>query len=310
MTRAGAVSCELLCAVLVVLVARGCVDPAKVEMAPAADVMCGAACVPATVRAPDHAPHACVSTPGASAGLDSLGAWPNLPDDLVTRSDESFDALTENGWITLQRDTTDGSGASLAHDPRAPLSPPNVLQFTYARGFQAGHTPAVTFYDLADPVKEAYFGLWWKPSDPWDNNMDSGVNKLAFLLTTETATDGEAALIMFGTDSGPYTIQVVTEFPGDIRRLSPNRTPTLVTLGVWHQVEWYVKFSSTSSTHDGIVRWWLDGVPQGEYTDVMTPDDPGLKEFQIAPTWGGVVGTKTERDFFCYDHARIALPAQ
>lgn len=288
------------CAGVIVLAAAGCED--KVASPPAADVVCGGPCLPAPIRS-------CVSMPGATDGLASLGVWPNLPGNLITQSDEPFDSLTENGWITLQRDTTNGSGASLAADPRAPLSPPSVLRFTYGKGFPAGSTPAVTFYDLAVPVKEAYFGFWWKPSFPWQNNIESGINKLAFLLTTETGKNGEAALVMFGTDSGPYTIQVVTEFPGDVRRLSPNLVPTLVTLGLWHQVEWYVKFSSDSTTRDGIVRWWLDGVPQGEYTDVMMPNDPGLKEFQIAPTWGGVIGTKTERDFFCYDHAHIGVPA-
>jgi hypothetical protein len=231
-----------------------------------------------------------------------------VPTGLTTLSDEPFDTLTENEWITLQRDTTHGSGATLASDERAPLSPPSVLQFIYAKGFQAGHTPAVTFYDVVEPVKEAYFGFWWKPSDPWQNNVESGVNKLAFVLTTATGVDGEAAIIMFGTDSGPYTVQVITEFPGDVRRLSPNLTATLVTLGAWHRVEWYTKFSSTDTTRDGVTRWWLDGVSQGAYTDLVMPADPGFKEFQLAPTWGGVVGTKSERDFYCYDHARISTP--
>jgi hypothetical protein len=231
-----------------------------------------------------------------------------VPAGLTTLSDEPFDALTENGWITLQRDTMHGSGATLASDERAPLSPPSVLQFTYARGFPAGMTPAVTFYDVPTAVKEAYFGFWWKPSDPWQNNIQSGVNKLAFLLTQQTGAHGEMAMIMFGTDSGPYTTQVVTEFPSDTRRLTPNVTPTLITLGAWHRVEWYARFSSTDSTSDGVVRWWLDGVPQGEYANLMMPDDPGFKEFQIAPTWGGVVGTKNERDIYCYDHAHISVP--
>ena len=272
----------------------------KNDVGPIVGDACGGPCFTAPVRS-------CASTVGAVSPLASEVAWPNVPATLTTLSDEPFDSLTEHGWITQQRDTTGGSGASLATDPRAPLSPPYVLQFTYAKGFQAGHTPAVTFYDLPVAVKEFYFGFWWKPSNPWQNNIQSGVNKLAFVLTQETAAHGEMAMIMFGTDSGPYTAQVVTEFPGDIRRLAPNLTPTLITLGVWHRVEWYARFSSNDSTRDGLLQWWLDGVPQGAYADLLMPDDPGFKEFQIAPTWGGVVGTKNERDFFCYDHAHISV---
>lgn len=272
---------------------------------------CGANCPPGP-------PASCGASVGAGVGvapgaavpaIDPASAWPNVPSGLATVSDESFDALTEHGWITLQRNVINGSGATLALDPNAPLSPPGVIQYTYADGFPAGSTPAVTYYDLATPVKEAYFGFWWKPSSRWQNNVESGVNKLAFLLTQQTAVHGEMAMIMFGTDSGPYTLQVVTEFPGDVRRLPPNLTPALVTLGAWHRVEWYARFSSTDSTRDGALRWWLDGVPQGGYADLLMPDDPGFKEFQIAPTWGGVVGTKSERDFFCYDHAHLSIPA-
>jgi hypothetical protein len=81
-----------------------------------------------------------------------------------------------------------------------------------------------------------------------------------------------------------------------------------VTLGVWHRIEWYARYSSTDSTRDGETRWWLDGVLQGAYTDLQSPADAGFKEFQLAPTWGGVGGTKDERDFFCYDHTYISWP--
>ena len=60
---------------------------------------------------------------------------------------------------------------------------------------------------------------------------------------------------------------------------------------------------------DGIVRWWLDGVLQGTYTDVRFPDDDGFEEFQIAPIWGGVGGpNKTETDFFWFDHVHVSTP--
>ena len=283
-------------AVLVAMAITACLDDPGVAPGVAG---CGGPCETPPVRS-------CASSVGAIS--PDTNPWPNAPAGLVTVSDEPFNALSENGWITLQRDTTHGSGATLAEDERAPLSPPSVLQFTYAKGFRAGRTPAVTFYDLPVAVKEFYFGFWWKPSDPWQNNVESGVNKLAFVLTQQTAAHGEMAMIMFSTDSGRYTIQVVTEFPGDTRRLVPNLIPALVRLGAWHRVEWYARFSSTDSTHDGVLRWWLDGVPQGAYTDLLMPADPGFKEFQIAPTWGGVVGTKSERDFFCYDHAHISAP--
>jgi hypothetical protein len=243
------------------------------------------------------------------SSVSAADIWPNAPPGFQNVSSEGFNALTEDGWATLQRDTTNGSGASIASDVAAPVSPPNVLQYTFGTGFQGGHTPGVTYYDLAVPVKETYFGFWWKPSDPWQNHVASGVNKLGFLLTRATATDGGIVIIMFSS-GGPYTVQVITEFPpsGDIRRLPPNLAATPVTLGVWHRVEWYVKYSSTPTTPDGATRWWLDGVPQASYSDLKMPADSGFSEYQLAPTWGGTGGTKIERDFFCYDHAYISSP--
>jgi hypothetical protein len=235
--------------------------------------------------------------------------WPNLPAGFSTVSSEGFTLPTENGWVTLQRDTSHGSGATLAVDMGAPVSPPSVLQYTFGTGFLGGHTPGVTYYDLTVPVRETYFGFWWKMSNPWQNNAGSGVNKLAFMLTRQTATDGQIVIILFST-GGPYTVQVVPEFApsGDIRRLPPNVTATPVTLGDWHRLEWYVKYSSTPATPDGETRWWLDGILQGSYGDLKTPADSGFSEYQLAPTWGGSDGTKNERDFVCYDHAFISNP--
>ena len=46
---------------------------------------------------------------------------------------------------------------------------------------------------------------------------------------------------------------------------------------------------------DGIIRWWMDGVLVGNYTNVKFPNDNGFVEYQISPTWGGNTGDiKTE----------------
>jgi hypothetical protein len=110
---------------------------------------------------------------------------------------------------------------------------------------------------------------------------------------------------MYGAGS-TYTINVEPEFAGDTRRLAPNVTTTPVTLGAWHRIEWYVKYATTGTSKDGITQWWIDGVLQGTYTDLQTPADTGFIEYQLAPTWGGVDGTKTETDFYWFDHAHIS----
>jgi len=289
------------CALLVVAAIAACRDAG--DPYAGCDPYCGG-------DPPPPPPPPPVASCSSSDSVEALpGGWPNAPAGFTTISNEPFNAMTEHGWVTLQRDTTNGSGASIESDSSAPDSPPSVLQYMFGIGFQGGHTPGVTYYDLGVPAKETYFGFWWKSSSPWQNHVASGVNKLGFLLTRATATDGEITIIMFNS-GGPYTVQVITEFPpsGEIRRLPPNVTATPVTLGDWHRIEWYVKYSSTPTTPDGVTQWWLDGVPQGSYSDLKMPADSGFSEYQLAPTWGGTNETKAERDFFCYDQAYISRP--
>ena len=257
---------------------------------------CGGACTP-----PPPPPSCGLSTPLVAP--DSL--WLHQPAGYTVVSDEPFNTLGGDGWQVAQRRTINGSGVELASDSMAPVSPESVLRFTYGVGFPAGYEPGVAAYDLATPAKGAFFGFWWKPSNPWQNNTDSGVNKIAFLLTSQTAAHGDAVIMMFST-GGAYTIQVQPEFPRDTRRLTPNVIATPVLLGAWHKIEWFAQFSSDSVTPNGVTAWWLDGVLQGRYDNLVMPNDPGFREYQLAPTWGGVVGTKTETDFFCYDHARLS----
>lgn len=228
--------------------------------------------------------------------------WPNAPAGLPLLSDEPFSALDADGWRVTRRETGHGSDVALATDSSAPVSPPGVLEFTYGVGFPGGYEPGVAAYDPAPPVRDAYFGLWWKPSDPWQNHAGSGVNKIAFLYAGQGL--GDIALIMFRAESA-YTIQVVPEFPKDVRRLAPNVAATPVSLGAWHQLEWHVRYAGPDTSAAGLVEWWLDGALQGRYADLRTPGGAGFTEFQIAPTWGGMGGVKTENDHICVDQAEV-----
>jgi Bacterial Ig-like domain (group 2) len=233
----------------------------------------------------------------------SDSTWPNEPAGFTLVTDEAFAALNENGWRGLDRQTTNGSGLTLVTDPTAPLGTAGVLQFHYAVGYVGGSEPGVEFYDPAAPIKETYFGFWWKPSNPWQPHP-SGVNKMAFLFT---ATGGCMYIMMF-SDAGTYTVQSEPTFSTDTRRLPPNVAATPVALGVWHRVEWHVRYATSGTSHDGVVEWWLDGVLQGRYADLQTPADAGFAEYQFAPTWGGVGSTKTEADDYWFAHAHASRP--
>jgi len=46
----------------------------------------------------------------------------------------------------------------------------------------------------------------------------------------------------------------------------------------------------------------------GAYTNLQMPADAGFVEYDFAPIWGGVGGSKSETDFFWFDHAHISVP--
>ncbi|HKC40423.1 MAG TPA: hypothetical protein VKC15_12840 [Gemmatimonadales bacterium] len=248
--------------------------------------------------------------------------WPNEPPDFTTLSDYGFDdAFTvgtavplSDGWFI---DNPDGN-ATEADDPDAPLSPPHVGRWRYPIGFTGGHGPAAMYRSLDTPRREMYFGYRWRASQPWQGHP-AGVNEISFVL----AQDNILVLQMNGPPGGPFNLIVTTEFttsnghlanswgddPG-ARQLGGNVDGGnyVVAAGQWYDIEVYFKMSTTSTSRDGIVQWWVNGTMVGDYTNVNFDAANPFTEFQFSPTWGGIGGSKTEEDYFWYDHVRLSVP--
>jgi hypothetical protein len=248
------------------------------------------------------------------------GTWPNEPAGFTVISDYNLGSdpipVTSNllpvgssGWAVEWNANGYGSAAT---DATAPLSPPAVYQVMYPVGFVAGSAPSTLRYNVPTPYKEVYFGFWWKPSNPWQNESGSNVNKISFLFP-QTATGGmgggSLAIVMYGTASG-YQLVGLNQcscMAAGTHTLPANvPSPTAITLGTWHRVEWYAKYSTTASSADGVIQWWLDGVLQGSYTNQNILQDAGFVEASFSPTWGGLNNTKTETDYYWYDHVHIS----
>jgi hypothetical protein len=229
-------------------------------------------------------------------------AWPNEPAGFTTLIDWPFNTVTGGGW------NQNTGAASIVSDSTAPLSPSNVMEMAYPIGFRDGSAPDTVWRGLG--VNEMFVGFWWKPSNPWQD--DPSGNKIAFLdIIVHTF------VIMMPVQ---HEIWIQLDFGADNSHL-PNSSgvvgPTnvwgnrvTVSLGQWHRIEIHVKNSTTALSRDGILRWWIDGVNAGNYTNVnyLGLSQPFV-EFQFSPTWGGNSGAvKTEQDYFRYDHLRISVP--
>jgi hypothetical protein len=250
--------------------------------------------------------------------------WPHEPAGLRVVADWGFDQAPplsgdepipgSPGWSAvygMPPDPANGTVA-LAADVTAPLSPPNVYDVVYPQGMVEGLAPTTVYYPRSPAgigarvrrllwadreglnSPEAYVGLWWKPSSPFDFGPNG--NKIAFLFNGGGATGGQQFLIL----RPDGRLHVLPEYPGDYRWRSPNVNQTVVALGKWHRIEW------SANVRTGTLEWWLDGVLQGRHTDVTNAHD--FDVFKLSPTWGGNTGArKRETDHYWFDHVRLSI---
>ena len=222
------------------------------------------------------------------------GTWPNEPGGYTTLSDQPWGVLSSIGWFHQNR----GASSFITVDVSAPLSASTVLAHSYPAGMPGGVEPAVDWTPLPSNFKEGYVGMWWKPSSSWQNHP-SNVNKIFFIF----GSAGHIIPVMYGTGGGTYQLRVAPEW-GGWSWLTPNVNSGNITLGQWHRIEVYFK----QQTSGGIIRWWMDGRLIGEYTNISFPSSMVFQELQIAPTWGGVGGTKSQQDYFWFDHVHLSRP--
>jgi hypothetical protein len=211
-------------------------------------------------------------------------------------TNQPWNALIGGGW-----NRRSGGTDQIISDSTAPVSPTNVLEYIYPVGFVDGYAPATQFYPVSG--KEIFVGMWWKPSSSWQGNR-SFVNKIQFFQVQNSSI----YMTMYGPNGGPYELRTNAQWPEmGSQWMTPNASSGVVTLGQWHRLEWYLKYDSSYGAGDGIIRWWMDGVLVGNYTNVRFPNDAGFVEYQISPTWGGNTGqTKTQQDFFRFDHSYLS----
>ena len=241
------------------------------------------------------------------------GSWPNEPTGVSAISDYGFNDLVPatsdpiglggSGWSVLWNPVGNGS---LIADAGAPFSPAGVYQVKYPTGFVDGSAPSTVEYVFGSRPTELYWGFWWKPSNPFQSDA-SGVNKIAFIWTPSGSTD----LLYFDLAPNPWRIRCMDDLiagggPDAGKRDEPNVTTTAITLGQWHRIEIYVKYS-TGSNADGMVKWWVDGQLNGQYTNLKMVQDGGFNRVSFSPTYGGAGGdAKSQADYFWFDHTHLS----
>jgi hypothetical protein len=230
--------------------------------------------------------------------------WPNEPPGMTVLSDWGFDQAPPTaddlpipgspGWHVFNQlpPGSEQGWAELVADSTAPFSPAHVYDFVFPLGMIEGTAPSTIYYENFS-ADEVYVGFWWKPSFPFD--LGPNGNKIAFLFNGGGATGQQ--FLMLRPDGLLY---VFPDYPDDFKWRVPNVNATIVTLGVWHRIEWYCQLST------GTLKWWLDGRLQGSYSDVTHTHPFDL--FELSPTWGGNIGaTKLQTDHYWFDHVHLSV---
>lgn len=179
-------------------------------------------------------------------------------------------------------------------DATAPVSPSNVLKTTLSplartggaqlnwatsglrrsmfvdiswkinAGFQ-GRTAADKMFFMRGPDSNGFFGLL------------GGPNK-----------GGGSFFVYFGHNSG--NVNNSHTMAGDLGLIGyPNAGNASITPGVYTKVEAYLQSSTTLTSRDGVVKWWVNGQLAGSYTNINY-GPTGLNEWIWTETWDGCGG--------------------
>lgn len=268
-----------------------------------------------------------------SALADSLHRWPNEPAGFTTLTDWSYDQLVtrKNGKQARGSSTWNqkaGTGSvAIVCDSGAPLSPQAVVQVNYPAGLLSGTEPWTLYFYLSPAGREYYTAFWWKTNDSWEGDP-SGINKITFWQDAAPAS-ANLVLLMNNQRQPGYVLSVMLEFNQAFNDHLVNAVGSRtawqlfgnvnggnypVVPGAWYRVELYFKGSTTPTSRDGIVRWWVtkagaSGPTQvGNYVDVNF-DTPAFLQFSFAPTWGGNSGVrKRALDYYRIDHVHVSHP--
>lgn len=211
--------------------------------------------------------------------------WTNEPADLSVVLDCPFDSAPSTCGLSDVY-----SSSHLESDPTAAVSPPGVLRSTLnANNSSGGMQLGWTSRQL---LKEMYVGIIWRNSRDW--SCLALADKMWFIRGPNTAG-------FFGLDCTPEDTSGAISFGHNSKNLDnshtcaadlglvcyPNVADVKIKFGNWTKLESYIKTSTTATSRDGIVRWWVNGILVGNYTNINYEQD-GLNEWIWTETWAAL----------------------
>ncbi|MGC3976665.1 MAG: hypothetical protein QM771_20135 [Nitrospira sp.] len=195
----------------------------------------------------------------------AAGVWTNEPSGASVVMDCPFNSVSGCGILDAY------SSSQIASDGSAPISPGNAVKSSIYPGNSSG---GMQLNYQTSMVREMYVGLMWRTNPqflgrPVGNKTffirGPGSNGV-FLFNNAALNNGSGPMIFAHNTGGLDNSHACAMDSG--LACYPNVGPGILTVGTWTKLEAYIKASTTSTSRDGIVRWWVNGVPAGNYTNL------------------------------------------
>lgn len=243
--------------------------------------------------------------------INSSKPWTNEPSGSLVLLDCGFDDATCGGKLD---DTYKSNGKTLnvVQDSTAPLSKSNVMRSSLFYPNKSGGTQ-LGFYP-SQAAKQIYVGMFWRTNLEFSGNLVE-MNKMFFMRGPSSngffgqLNYGVPGFFKIGFSHNSGTLNNSHTCAADLGLTCyPNVGSGIVATGQWHLLEFYMKGSTTLTSRDGILRWWVDGVLTGNYTNFNY--GPSFNELIWSETWDGFgngTGFKADAHHFI-DHIHISIP--
>lgn len=213
--------------------------------------------------------------------------WPNEPNGAIQLLDCNFSSTPGACGI---RDAY--SSSIQATDGTAPISPSGVVKSVLPAGASSGGMQLN--YVTSQTYREMYVGILWRTNPQFQGRQVGNkmffvrgpVNNGVFLFGNSALSNGSAPMIYSHNSANLDNSHTCALSLG--LACFPNAGSGVLTVGTWTKLEAYIKASTTDTSRDGIVRWWVDGVLAGNYTN-MNVASRGLNEWVWSETWDGTV---------------------
>lgn len=208
------------------------------------------------------------------------------------------------------------SSSALGTDATAPVSPPGILVSTLPAGGLTGGMQLNYSLPGGALRREMFVGIQLRTNAGFQGRtvgnktffMKGPDSNGVFLFGIASLSGGTAAIIFnHNTGDGLDNSHACSLDLGFA--CYPNVGPGTMTVGTHTKIQAYIKCSTTKTSRDGIVRWSVNGVAAGNYTN-LNYCPAGMNEWVWTETWDGspCCTFATVNWNWYIDHLYISLP--